>query len=523
MNSKLEQRLTAILGSGQLATLADSKIGLEKESLRVAASGGIAQTPHPRALGSALTNPYITTDFSEALTEMITPPCGSVAEALTFLDDIQKFVYSNLDDELLWATSMPCVLEGGDRIPLAQYGSSNAGIMKTVYRRGLGYRYGRTMQVIAGVHFNYSLSDEFWDLYSRIEQHAGDRQAFISESYMGLIRNMLRYGWLIPYLFGASPAVCKSFLHGKPSMLSEFNDNTAYEPWATSLRMGDIGYTNNQESMAGIKANYDSLDGYIQSLKCAIDTPNAVYAQIGVKVDGEYRQLNSNILQIENEYYSSVRPKQPPIDNEKPTNALAQRGIQYVEIRSLDVNAFEPLGINSEQLYFLEVLVLYCLLQYSPPLGDDELNEIDMNLIHVSHTGRKPELELIRRDKPVRLQQWAGDLCDAMQGIAELLDAANGDSFHSDSLRQQQRKILDPALTTSALMLDEMRRYHEGFFHYAQRKSMEHFGYFNARQLDADRLRLFAQAASESWLQQQAIEQSDTVDFDTYLSRYFAQ
>jgi glutamate--cysteine ligase len=340
---------------------------------------------------------------------------------------------------------------------------------------------------------------------------------------MGLVRNMLRYGWLVPYLFGASPAVCKSFLQGKPSILSEFNENTAYEPWATSLRMGDIGYTNNVESMVGIKANYDSLDDYIRSLKCAINTPFEDYAEIGVKVDGEYRQLNANILQIENEYYSTVRPKQPLIDNEKPTNALAQRGIQYVEIRSLDVNAFDPLGINAEQLYFLEVLVLYCLLQESPPLGAAELNEIDMNLIQVAHTGRKPELELTRCDESVSLQQWAGELCGSMQKIAELLDAANGDTLHSDSLRQQQRKVVDPALTTSALMLAEMRKYHEGFFHYAQRKSMEHLNYFNARKLAADRLRLFERAAEDSWRQQRAIEQSDTVDFDTYLSQYFAQ
>ena len=523
MFSKLEQRVTAILNSGQLTTLAESKIGLEKESLRVAASGGIALTPHPRALGSALTNPYITTDFSEALTEMITPPCGSIAEALTFLDDIQKFVYSRLDDEILWATSMPCVLESGDRIPLAQYGTSNLGTMKTVYRRGLGYRYGRTMQVIAGVHFNYSLSDGFWELYSQIERHTGERQAFISESYMGLVRNMLRYGWLIPYLFGASPAVCKSFLQGKRSLLSEFNENTAYEPYATSLRMGDIGYTNNLETMSGMKANYDGLEAYIKSLQWAIVTPYEAYENIGVKVNGEYRQLNANILQIENEYYSTVRPKQPPIDNEKPTNALAQRGVQYVEIRSLDVNAFDPLGINAEQLYFLEVLVLFCLLQESSKLGQAEMTDIDMNLIQVAHTGRKPELELIRCDAPVRLQQWAGDLCDAMQGIAELLDAANGDTLHSQSLRHQQRKVREPDLTTSALMLYEMRRHNEGFFHFAQRKSMEHLVYFNARQLDPDRLRLFEQAASESWRQQQAIEQADKVDFDTYLSQYFSQ
>lgn len=242
---KLEQRLSAIVESAKVDTLSQSKIGLEKESLRAAETGGISQTSHPQSLGSPLTNPYITTDFSEAMMELITPPCDSVEQALDFLNDLQVFVYSQLKEEILWATSMPCVVESGDSIPVAQYGKSNAGMMKTVYRRGLGYRYGRTMQVIAGVHFNYSFSDSFWAMYQDIEKNKQQTQSFISDQYMCLIRNMLRYGWLIPYLFGASPAVCKSFLHGKPSLLSSFNENTVYEPYATSLRMGDIGYTNN--------------------------------------------------------------------------------------------------------------------------------------------------------------------------------------------------------------------------------------------------------------------------------------
>ena len=254
---KLEQRLSAIIDSGQVGTLAQSQIGLEKESLRVAETGSISQTPHPRSLGSPLTNSYITTDFSEALLEMITPPCASIEQALAFLNDLQAYVYAHLRDEILWATSMPCVVESGASIPIAQYGKSNAGLMKTVYRRGLGYRYGRSMQVIAGVHFNYSFADGFWAMYQTLEHDGRPVQAFKTDRYMCLIRNTLRYGWLIPYLFGASPAVCKSFLHGTPSMLSVFNENTVYEPFATSLRMGDIGYTNNKESMAGIKANYD--------------------------------------------------------------------------------------------------------------------------------------------------------------------------------------------------------------------------------------------------------------------------
>ena len=520
---KLEQRLRAIEASAQVSTLSGSRVGLEKECLRVAETGGISQLPHPRSLGSPLTNPYVTTDFSEALLELITPPCDSIKSALEFLNDLQVFVYSNLREETLWATSMPCVVESGDSIPIAQYGKSNAGLMKTVYRRGLGYRYGRTMQVIAGVHFNYSFSEGFWTMYQNLENNSQQRQAFISERYMGLIRNMLRYGWLIPYLFGASPAVCKSFLHGKPSILSTFNENTAYEPYATSLRMGDIGYTNNKESMAGIKANYDSLDKYIESLRCAINTPFDEYEEIGVKVDGEYRQLNANILQIENEYYSTVRPKQLLQNNEMPINALKQRGIRYVEIRSIDVNAFDPLGINQEQLYFLEIFVLFCLLQESPVLTADEMNEIDMNLVQVAHVGREPDLKLARNDEVIELKQWAGELLTAMCGVAELLDASHACTAYEESRAAQYQCVLDPGKTTSARMLNEMRKHHEGFFHFARRMSMQHYRYFKSLKLSAERRSLFEKAARDSIAQQRSIEAENSIDFDDFLNRYFAQ
>ncbi|MCG8426389.1 MAG: glutamate--cysteine ligase, partial [Chromatiales bacterium] len=226
---------------GDTSAVTDALTGVEKECLRVSPDGSIAPSPHPQSLGSALTHPYITTDYSEALIEFITPPFVDSADALSFLCDTQKFVYQNLGPETLWATSMPCVLEGGANIPLAQYGSSNAGTMKTVYRRGLGHRYGRVMQVIAGVHFNFSFNTALWPIYQELLGDQQPSRAFIDASYMGLTRNLQRYGWLIPYLFGASPAVCKSFLAGKPTRLESFDESTYYEPYATSLRMGDIG------------------------------------------------------------------------------------------------------------------------------------------------------------------------------------------------------------------------------------------------------------------------------------------
>jgi glutamate--cysteine ligase len=517
------QRLQRLIDLQHRHLLSNSLIGLEKESLRVNREGSIAQTPHPEKLGSALTHPYITTDYSEALTEFITPPFPTTREALDFLRDTQQYVYQCLDDEYLWATSMPCVVAGETSIPVARYGSSNAGRMKHVYRLGLGHRYGRVMQVIAGVHLNYSFPREFWPIYAELEHNRLPLQDFISESYMALIRNLQRFGWLIPYLFGASPAICKSFLGGAPTNLQEFNENSYYGPFATSLRMGDIGYQNNKEAETGVKANYDSLDSYIASLTHAIGTPCPEYEEIGVVVDGEYRQLNANLLQIENEYYSTIRPKQVLKGNEKPTLALKRRGISYVELRSLDVNAFDPLGINERQLHFLEAFLLFCLLHDSPVISQTERAAIDQNELLAAHQGRDPALRLLRDSQPVRLREWAGELLGEMQAVCELLDQGARGNPYSAALAAQQAKIDDPDLTPSARMLHEMRDRGEGFYHFARRMSEIHQHFFRNLPMSSEKYQFFSELAVKSLEDQRAWEQTDEIGFDEYLEHYFMQ
>ncbi len=523
MYSRYEQRLASLQRPENAASLHGSLTGLEKEGLRVGPDGSIAQTPHPSVLGSALCHPYITTDYSEALLELITPPMDSVQGALNFLGETLQFVHPRLQDELLWSTSMPCVVAGESSIPLARYGTSNAGQMKTVYRRGLGHRYGRVMQVIAGVHFNYSFADSFWQIYQDIEQDRQPAQAFISARYFDLIRNLQRYGWLIPYLFGASPAVCKSFLHGQQTSLEEFNDTTYYEPYATSLRMGDIGYQNNQEYATGIKANYDSLQTYVESLTCAINTPYPDYEKIGVKRNGRYEQLNANLLQIENEYYSTVRPKQILNGNEKPSLALARRGVRYIELRSLDINAFDPLGINEQQLQFLEIFITFCLLQDSPPISDTERSAIDANQMAAAHRGRDPHLQLQRDGQAISLRDWALELCRLMEGAADLQDRAHGGQVYRRALAAQQEVARDPDRTPSARMLAEMRAHGVGFYHFAKRMSETHHQHFIDLSHSADKTDFFTDAAAASLQAQQAMEASDTLSFDDYLRAYFAQ
>ncbi|NBC47588.1 MAG: glutamate--cysteine ligase [Gammaproteobacteria bacterium] len=516
-------RLKALSDPAVRPLLAESLVGLEKEALRVTPEGRVAATPHPPGLGSALTHPYITTDFSEALVELVTPALARPQTVLDFLRDLHLFVYEHIGDERLWAASMPCVLGGGADVPLARYGSSNAAQMKTVYRRGLGNRYGRVMQIIAGVHFNFSLPEAIWPLLQAREKAGGDGPgAFRDDRYMGMVRNLQRLGWMVPYLFGASPAVCKSFVKDPGTDLHSFDSKTYYYPYATSLRMGDIGYQNRQEEGTGLKANYDSLDAYTRSLTWAIQTPCPHYEPIGTKVNGRWEQLNDHVLQIENEYYSTVRPKQLTEWMEYPTLALRRRGIRYVELRSVDVNLFEPLGVDLEQLRFLTLFMLYCLLIPSPVIRPQERRWIDANEVLAAHRGREPGLVLQRAGGPIALRDWGAGVLDAMQPLAELLDQDGGDHYRA-ALRAQQHKMAEPEATPSARILAEMRANGEGFAEFARRLTERHRGGLCEQRLDPVRAEHFRGLALESHAQQAQIEASDDCEFDTFLARYFAQ
>lgn len=434
-NTSIAPRLNLLAASGQQNLLKGGLKGLEKESLRITTAGRISQSPHPAGLGSALKHPYITTDYSEALPELITPPFADPADTLDFLDGLHRFVYQHLGDELLWVASMPCEIEGDSSIPIAYYGESNIGKMKHIYRRGLALRYGRAMQSIAGIHYNYSVNEALWPV---LQELAGDGQApgdFIAGQYFGLVRNILRHGWLVPYLFGASPAFCRSFFTGRESLagrFAEFDPATLYAPYATSLRMSDIGYRNDNQS--GLDISFDNLEDYVASLVKAINTPVPTYEQFGVKVDGEYRQISANILQISNEYYSPVRPKQIARSGESPTLALKRRGVRYVELRSLDLGQAHPLGLTQAHMRFLELFLLCCLLRKSPPLGHEEKKEISRNALEVACRGRTPGLLLRRDGKELALRDWARELAEDMRGLAEVLDAGEPTQAYRSSL-----------------------------------------------------------------------------------------
>ncbi len=515
-----ERRLAALINGGEPGVLQGGRKGVEKESLRVLPQGKLAYSPHPASLGSALTNEHITTDYSESLIELVTPAFTRSWELLQYLLDLHQFVYRHLGDELLWATSMPCNIQRDADIPLAQFGNSHVGRMKTVYRNGLGLRYGRMMQAISGVHFNYSFPLRFWEPYAAARESRSHDAGFISASYFELLRNYRRYGWLVLYLFGVSPVVCKSFLRGREHELQDFGPGTAFEPYATSLRMSDVGYRNRNQ--AGLSVSVNSLDEYVRDLTRAISTPHPPYAALGVEVDGEWRQLNANILQIENEYYSFIRPKRVARSGERPTKALRRAGVEYVEVRALDVSAFDPVGVNQNKLRFLEAFVALCLMKESPPIADSEQAALDQNHISVARRGRDPALLLWREGRDVPMREWARELLDSMTGICEMLDQGDPTRPYSEALATQAAKVENVALTPSARLMSELNA-GESFFDLALRMSAAHKAYFlDLYPPNEERLREFGQEAQESLAAQRRIEALDTGTFEDYLKRYFA-
>lgn len=516
-----EARLSELLAQNP-AVLRGGLKGLEKESLRVDADGGIARTPHPVALGAALTHPNITTDYSEALLELVTMPFADTRDTLHSLCDIHTFIYQHLPKgEMLWASSMPCALGADEEIPIAEYGRSNIGMMKHVYRRGLGYRYGRSMQTISGVHFNYSFPETLWPVLHSMARDSGTLRRFIDERYLAMLRNFQRVSWLLLYLFGASPALCKSFLHGHETGFSKFDDSTRYEPYATSLRMSDIGYKNSNQATLGI--SYNSLEDYLATLTRAVTTPLPAYEAIGVKVDGEYRQLNANVLQIENEFYSFARPKQPINRSERPSVALRRRGVRYVEVRALDVNIFEPLGTSVHALHFIEALLTGCLLSDSPPLDDDEQAAINHNQTGVARYGRDPDWKLVRDGQSVSLRTWGRQIIEALEPICAALDGDDHARPYRTALDLQRESIDHSDRTPSARVLAEMRAHHESFFEFSRRLSQRHRDFFVARELPENTAREFVRLAQQSLSEQAAIEAAETLSFDDYLQKYFEQ
>jgi glutamate--cysteine ligase len=485
------------------AALLKIRRGIEKESLRVRPDGSLALTPHPAALGSPLTHPHITTDFSESQLELITGAIPEVERCLDELTRVHQFVYRNIGDELLWCSSMPCNLPKDEDIPIGRYGSSNVGRMKTVYRTGLSHRYGRRMQTISGIHYNFSLP------------------GVSSEEYFALIRNFRRHSWLPLYLFGASPAVCSTFVAGRKHELQELRPGTMYLPHATSLRMGRLGYQS--DAQAALCVSYNSLDSYAASLDEALTRPFGPYEKIGLKNQDHYLQLNTSLLQIENEFYGTIRPKRRIRGGERPLHALRERGVEYVEVRLMDLDPFNAIGIDAPTMRFLDVFLLHCLLSESPPDTPQEIAAVGGNQHAVAARGREPHLKLNRRESLVALKDWGTQIVQACAPIAAALDDAHHGTLYAEALHSAQARLDDASLTPSARVLGAMARSHDNqYVRFALSQSIFHAGTLRALPFPPEAARAFAEMAAKSLAEQRRIEAADKHDFETYRQKYLA-
>lgn len=498
--------------------------GIERESLRMQSNGFLSQKNHPKALGSALTHPHITTDYSEALMEFITTPQSTIAAALDELRDIHTVVHQHLEEgERLWPLSMPCMLDDNEEnIQLAQYGTSNIGRFKTLYRRGLGVRYGRRMQTISGVHYNLSFPDQ---LFAELQQQESDQelkqlsaQDYRSHRYFGLIRNFIRLTPLVMYLLGASPSVCRCFLTGREHHLQPLVKDTLYLPEATALRMGRLGYQNSAQKELGI--HYNDLHDYLDGLQKAVHTPYPEFSALGLDDEsGEPIQINDHVLQIENEYYSLVRPKQVPQAGETPSQALKNRGVGYVELRAVDVNPYSSIGIDEIAAGFLESLALYCLLSDSPELFADEQEQIDRNQTEVVNRGRAADVKIELGKNTMTFQAWAQQHLANIQQCATLLDQANQTQLYQDAIVVMQQRLAHVENTLSAHVIEDTLK-HGGTWSFGSVMAQQHVQYYDQHVLNQERKQYFDELAQTSLQKQAELEQDNDMSFSQYLAKY---
>lgn len=479
--------------------------GIEKESLRAQPDGRLALTPHPAALGSPLTHPHITTDFSEAQLELVTGVHASVEAALAELTQIHQVVYHELaalGDELLWVSSMPCGLPIDETIPLGRYGSSNIGRAKSVYRMGLGHRYGRRMQTISGIHYNWSLP------------------GLTSDDYFALIRNFRRNAVVLLYLFGASPAVCSSFVEGREHELQPLGEGAMGLPHATSLRMSPLGYQSDAQGQLAV--SYNCLESYAASLEQALVKPYPAYEAIGIRgPGGDYNQLSATLLQIENEFYGTIRPKRVIRPGQRPLHALREGGVEYVEVRLMDLNPFEPVGLSAGTARFLDLFLLHCLLTDSPPDSPEEIVALKRNQHLTAARGREPGLRLQRVGESVTLADWAAELVSELEPIASALDALDGGHAHADALAAARAAVAAPETLPSARLLRAVRTEHaEHFVAFARARAVATRAQLLALPYPTELKARFDALAAESVAAQQRIEASDSVPFEDYRREY---
>ncbi len=411
--------------------LLDGLFGLEKENVRVDQQGRLALTPHPFKLGDKNIHPYITTDFSESQVEMVTPPLPSIHELYGFMETIHDIVTEYIGDELLWPQSLPPLLPDESKIPIARFGEE--GKEKETYRELLARVYGKERQLISGIHFNFSFSDE---MIRGIQESVGNTcsfEDFKEEIYFQLARNLMRYRWLLIWLFGKSPKAEASF---KVKSLTTGYYESVHCPHGISLRNCRSGYRNKEDYYIDFTTN----KSYQDSIQQLVETGK---------------------LSFDKELYHPIRIKY----HEDNT-------ISHVELRLLDLDPMEKIGISQTSLYFTHLFLIYCLFVEEEFPYNREMQLIaNSNHDRVACNGRDPEMEI---------KCFSGAMINAKEQVAKVVERiyefARDNQFlskgYKDALDHVSDFVNQPDERIANRVLDEIET--KGFIDFHLEKALEY-------------------------------------------------
>lgn len=390
--------------------------GVEREGLRVTPQGKLALTPHPPIFGDKLENPYITTDFSESQVELVTPVFYSVDETYDFLEALTDIVIGEIgnNDELYWPYSMPCDIPDDEFIPIATY-QGEAGKKARAYREKLMAKYGGKRQLISGIHYNFSFGDDFLTTIWQESDSNETYKEFKDRIYLKVLRNFLRYRWLIIYLMGCTPGLHSSYIKECLECMTDCGNDTRYKKGGISARNGSCsGYKNEID----LYPDYSSTKEFIRSINEFVKRGDISEAK---------------------ELYAQIRLK--PKDVRNVLESLENDGIQYLEIRTIDLNVFDKCGIAKVDLEFMNIFMLFLLLE-GEEFFETWQQEALINEVAVAESGLEPDLELLDHRHWTLKTAWAEDILDKVAEVNEYLNL-NQDAC----IAAMQQRVTNPETT----------------------------------------------------------------------------
>ena len=448
-----------------LDEMLSGSFGIEWESLRARGDGELALTPHPELFGDKLKNPLVTTDFSESQIEIITPTFNTIDETFDTFSLIADLVNASLPyDEYLWFQSIPCILPYGDQIPIAQY--SGEGKSSQRYREDLAKKYGLKKQMISGIHFNFSFSDEFLKKIYELEESPLTFKEFKNNVYLKIARNYLRYCWLIIYLTGCSIGSHNTFSKDCIRLMDAEDDyGSFYSTKGPSFRNSSCGYKNLKELLP----SYESVDAFVNDINSFIE-------------NGDLSEAKELYTQIR------LKPKNP----QDLLNSLKNDGIEYIEVRTLDVNPFYQCGLIRQDMKFLHLFLIYMFIKDETDYADWQ-REAKINEENTAEKAYVDSMRLLRDGKEVTLKSWASEIINEMYGMCEVMGV---DEFNI--LNLMLNRISNPDLTYGKRLLLLIKE--KGFIntHIELSKNNKRTSVSNLKKIDSDeykRIRKYADMA----------------------------